>query len=157
MKTMSSTKLGAILVALFLLALAFPLSIAPVSASGGSVTKPAILWLTTNVSYSYVVAQGYPGRGSGSTSCGGQTYSSSSSVSGSTLSVSWSGPTVSLCDLGDIGMVTLYIHDSAGTVVYNGQEFGASGHANFQFLDYQVIVYVSVTWYYIVIIGSPKS
>jgi hypothetical protein len=146
---MKRRKFEAILVTLFLLALAFSLSIAPVSASSGLPKTAEPELISPNVSYSYSVINDH-GSGSGTYPCGSQTWSSSSSVSSPTLKVSWSGPGSSACpwDLGSFGSLVLYIHDSAGTVVYNGLEYTPSGSQNFNFLDNQVIVYVSVTWNY---------
>ena len=159
MKTRLMRKSGAILATLFLLAFTFALAVAPVSANSGSTktnlkVSPDIIW-SPSVNYNYVVAQGYPGRGSSSYSCLGQTWTSSSSVSGAKLTVTWNGPSASLCSPGwfEPDGVHLYIHDSAGTVVYNGLELQSSGSQTFSFLDYQVIVYVSVSWSYVIEVG----
>jgi len=143
-KTKYAVKSGAVLIALFLLTLAFSLPITSVLAMNPADKMDG----SVNVSYNYEVAQGYPGSGSGSTTCISQTYSSSSYVSGTTLYVSWSGPVNSYCGLGTWGSTSLDIYDSAGTVVYNGLVGSYSGSDHFSFVDYDVIVYVSVTWNY---------
>jgi hypothetical protein len=156
MKTRFVYKSGAILTTLFLLAFTLALSVAPVSANSGSTKayqpiSPNIIW-SPSVNYNYVVAMGYPGRGSGSYSCLGQTWSSSSSVSGTKLTVTWSGPSSSYCSPGwfEPGGLYLWIRDNQGTTVYNGFETTASGSKTFTFLDSQTIVSVTVSWSYVI-------